>query len=82
MPAEKLLEEIREKMARVGEVAPDIPESVLKEYKIKFKDGDTKKPIIANGIDKIVVFKADVVPQGPVIRVLPAGSVITEGSRR
>lgn len=82
MPAEKLLEEIREKMARVGEVAPDIPESVLKEYKIKFKDGETKKPIIANGIDKIVVFKADVVPQGPVIRVLPAGSVLTEVSRR
>ncbi len=82
MAPEKLLEEIREKMARVGEVAPDIPEAVLREYKIKFKDGETKKPIIANGIDKIVVFKPDVVPQGPVIRVLPAGTPLAEVSRR
>jgi len=54
----KLLEEVREKLARVGEVAPDIPQSVLNEYKTKFHDGEAKKPIIANGIDKIVVYHA------------------------
>jgi hypothetical protein len=56
LPPMKLLEEIREKLARVGEVAPDIPESVLAEYKLRFKDGEAKKPIIANGLDRINVY--------------------------
>jgi hypothetical protein len=81
MPPVKLLEEIREKMARVGEVAPDIPESVLNEYKIKFKDGDTKKPIIANGIDKIIVFRPEE-KVTPMIRIVAADSVASGGSRR
>ena len=46
----KLLEEVRDKLARVGEVAPDVPELVIQEYKKQFHDGDTKKPIIANGL--------------------------------
>ena len=63
MAPTKLLEEVRDKLARVGEVAPDIPETVLNEYKKKFHDGEAKKPIIANGIDKIVVYHA---PEKPV----------------
>lgn len=51
----KILEEVREKLARVSEVAPPIPESVIAEYKVKFKDGDTKIPILFNGLDKIKV---------------------------
>lgn len=69
----KLLEEVRDKLARVGEVAPDVPEVVLNEYKSKFQDGEAKKPIIANGIDKIVVYHAPekVATAPPMIRVLP-----------
>ena len=63
MAPTKLLEEVRDKLARVGEVAPDIPETVLNEYKKRFHDGEAKKPIIANGIDKIVVYHA---PEKPV----------------
>lgn len=68
----KLLEEVRDKLARVGEVAPDIPERVLTEYKKQFHDGEAKKPIIANGIDKIVVYHAPEKPPEvvPMIRVL------------
>lgn len=68
----KLLEEVRDKLARVGEVAPDIPEAVLAEYKKQFHDGEAKKPIIANGIDKIVVYHAPekVVEAAPMIRVV------------
>ena len=51
----KLLEEIRDKLARVSEVAPPIPESVIAEYKVKFKDGAAKAPIIFNGLDVIKV---------------------------
>lgn len=53
----KLLEEVREKLARVQEVAPDVPETVIAKYKVIFSKGDTKAPIIANGLDKIVVYK-------------------------
>jgi hypothetical protein len=68
----KLLEEVRDKLARVGEVAPDIPEIVLNEYKKKFHDGEAKKPIIANGIDKIIVYHAPEKPVevAPMIRVV------------
>jgi hypothetical protein len=52
----KLLEEVRDKLARVSEVAPDIPQIIIAEYKKQFKNGDTKKPIIANGLDKILVY--------------------------
>jgi len=76
----KLLEEVREKLARVGEVAPDIPEAVLSEYKKQFHDGEAKKPIIANGIDRIVVYhppeKTTITPS--MIRIVTAGST---GSR-
>jgi hypothetical protein len=70
----KLLEEVREKLARVGEVAPDVPETVLNEYKKKFHDGEAKKPIIANGIDKIVVYHAPekATEAAPMIRVVPS----------
>jgi hypothetical protein len=70
----KLLEEVRDKLARVGEVAPDVPETVLDEYKKKFHDGEAKKPIIANGIDKIVVYHAPekATEAAPMIRVVPS----------
>jgi hypothetical protein len=57
VPPLKLLEEIRDKLARVSEIAPDIPQVVIAEYKEKFKDGEAKKPIIFNGLDIIKIFK-------------------------
>lgn len=52
-----LLSEVREKLARVSEVAPDIPESVIRQYKIQFHDTETSKPIIANGLDEIIIYR-------------------------
>jgi hypothetical protein len=57
--ADKLLEEVRDKLARVAEIAPDIPETVIAEYKVKFKDGEAKKPIIMNGLDRINIYKKE-----------------------
>jgi hypothetical protein len=54
----KLLEDVRNELARVGEVAPDIPEHVIGLYKKEFTGGDTKKPVIASGLDKIMVFSS------------------------
>lgn len=56
LAASKLLEDVRKKIAHIQEIAPDIPEGVIMEYKKKFKDITSAKPIIANGIDEIVVF--------------------------
>jgi hypothetical protein len=70
----KLLEEVREKLARVSEVAPDIPQVIIAEYKKQFKDGDTKKPIIANGLDKIIVYvkppESFCIDQSPKINIM------------
>jgi hypothetical protein len=53
----KLLEDVRDKLSRVSEVAPDIPDTVIAEFKDKFKDSTAKRPIIANGLDEIMVYK-------------------------
>lgn len=76
----KLLEEVRDTLARIGEVAPDIPEPVLAEYRKRFHDGEAKKPIIANGLDKIVVYQAPekVAATPSMIRIVTSGST---GSR-
>jgi hypothetical protein len=71
--AVKLLEDVRDKLARVGEIAPDIPEVVIAEYKTRFKDGETKRPIIMNGLDKISIYKkpeALATPKRPEVRIM------------
>ena len=56
-PPQKLLDEVREKLARINEVAPDVPEYVLQLYKTQFKDNNTAHPVIANGLDSIVIYR-------------------------
>ena len=65
VPAVKLLDDVRDKLARVGEIAPDIPEAVIAEYKMRFKDGETKRPIIMNGLDKISIYRKEPLPSTP-----------------
>jgi hypothetical protein len=60
LPASKLLEDVRKKISHIQEIAPDIPDGVIKEYKARFKDITSAKPIIANGIDEIMVFTKEV----------------------
>jgi hypothetical protein len=54
---DKLLKDIREKLQRISEVAPDVPENIIKLYKHQFKNDDISHPIIANGIDPVNVYK-------------------------
>jgi hypothetical protein len=61
----RLLTDVREKLARISEVAPDIPESIILIYKKNFKDNETSKPIIANGLDKIEIYKEKIVFDSP-----------------
>jgi hypothetical protein len=57
VPPNQLLADVREKLARISEVAPDVPESVIALYKKNFKDNKISKPIIANGLDAIEVYR-------------------------
>lgn len=52
-----LLKEVRDKLSKISEVAPDIPESIIILYKQHFKDTNTSKPVIANGLDAIEIYK-------------------------
>jgi len=52
-----LLKDVRDKLSKISEVAPDIPEVIITEYKHNFKDSETSKPIIANGLDSIHIYK-------------------------
>ncbi len=61
--AEIFLRSLRDEMSRVSETAPVIPESVILKFKTQFKDGKTSVPIIANGLDRIQVWKKEVKPE-------------------
>ena len=64
-PPQLLLKDVRDKLARISEVAPDIPNSIIKLYNNTFKDNKTAKPIITNGLDEINIYKDDMIPTPP-----------------
>lgn len=57
-PAEALLKELRADMERVSETSPPIPDAVIRLYKEQFKSSLAAKPIIANGLDPISIYRA------------------------
>jgi len=61
-----LLKEVRDKLSKISEVAPDIPEIVITMYKQNFKDNTTAKPIIANGLDIIEIYKEKAINESKV----------------
>lgn len=64
----KLLEDVRDKLARISEVAPEIPENVIAMYKKQFHGNSSSKPIIANGLDEITIYHDAEVAQ-PKVRI-------------
>jgi hypothetical protein len=78
MGANKLLDDVRKKIAHIQEIAPDIPDSVIDSYKHKFKNISSAKPLIANGIDEIKIFVSktkDKTPTtSPVVLNLPTNT--------
>jgi len=57
--ANNLLQNIRDKLARITEIAPQIPNRVIKRFKRKFKSAQISKPIVANGLDPIEICAHD-----------------------
>jgi hypothetical protein len=62
-------------MQHVSEVAPPIPNNVIEIYRKHFADSKVAKPIIANDLEEIVVFREEHVPA---IVVTPDNVVRTE----
>jgi hypothetical protein len=61
MAAKDMLKVVRDQCDRLQETSPQIPETVLREFKLKFGDStpDVKKPEITNGLDPILVYSLE-----------------------
>jgi hypothetical protein len=59
MTAEDMLKSLRVEMERLAETTPMPPESILLEFKEKFKDYDVCKPAETNGLAKISIFRKE-----------------------
>ena len=57
--AGKLLTSLRDKMSRISEVAPPIPEEIIGKYKRAFKNNRTSLPIMIVGPEKINICTID-----------------------
>jgi hypothetical protein len=55
--ASKLLTELRDTMSKISDISPAIPNNIISTYKINAKNYKTSQPIIANGLDPILIFK-------------------------
>lgn len=54
---EEFLKLIKEQLERLREVSPQIPDDIIKQYKIAFAEyKDVAKPEICNGLDKIEIY--------------------------
>jgi hypothetical protein len=60
--AATLLKDMRQSMKQIGEQSPPIPETIIKLFKSSFKEQTTSRPIIANGLDSIVIYKGSRTP--------------------
>jgi hypothetical protein len=55
--AAKLLNDLRDTMSKISDIAPPIPTSIIEQYKRANKDHTVSQPIITNGLEPIVVFR-------------------------
>jgi hypothetical protein len=53
-----LLLTIKGELERLAEIAPPIPKRVIEDFKRKYKEEDTARPSIVNGLEKIEPYKA------------------------
>jgi hypothetical protein len=56
--AAKLLNDLRDTMSKISDIAPAIPMNIINAYKKNTRDYNISQPIIANGLDPILIFKA------------------------
>ena len=54
---DKILPELRSKMARIAELSEPIPEKIIAEFKKHFSESKVSKPLIANGLDPVKIYR-------------------------
>ena len=66
--AEPLLADLRDRLARISETAPTLPEASIKAFQTKFKEIRSAVPIVANGIDPVEIYvgPAEPLPTPPI----------------
>ena len=69
--ANKLLSKMRQTMQHVSEIAPAIPESVIRRFNKTFLSSNVSKPIIANDLTVIDICKNNVSTPLPVVLPSP-----------
>jgi hypothetical protein len=59
--AKDMLKIVRDQCDRLQEIAPQVPDNIIDEFKKKFANTtpDVKKPEITNGLDPIIVYSAE-----------------------
>lgn len=62
---DKLIPELRAKMARIAEISEPIPESIITEFKKKHSSDKVSLPLIANGLNQVVIYKESIVLPTP-----------------
>ena len=60
--ANKLLKKMRDTMQHVSEVAPSIPDVIINSYRKNFANSKVAKPIIANDLMEIIIYKSTNTP--------------------
>ena len=55
----KILDDLRDTMSRISEIAPPLPADIISLYNKTFKESPVAKPIIANGLTSITVCLAE-----------------------
>jgi hypothetical protein len=70
MKANDLLKVVRENSDRLAETAPNIPQLIIETFQHHFTDPEISKPEIANGLEKIYIYKEMMDDAGNSIPVL------------
>jgi len=59
LSAEDMLKTLRVEMERLAETTPMPPDSIITEFKERFKDYDVSKPAETNGLAKITIYRRE-----------------------
>lgn len=73
---EVLLDDIRQAIERLQEIAPPIPDGVIIAFKKQYSEyADVSRPVICNGLNKVVINREESIPA---TSTAPVNIVITE----
>ena len=76
LPAEKLLEMIKDETSRLLESAPQLPAAVKKELKSELQNSNVSVPAILNGLEPIEITVTPAKPPAPSLTPVPERPIV------